>query len=111
MWPYFWLLVSSLCDAVGFYFAARMQDNRHNFIIAIVGYGLGIGIYLWNQESLRAVGVVDPRVQTLLWFVFTLAGVFIIGLILKDTLKWDPIGVILYLIAIFAMAGAMWRLG
>ncbi|MES1204434.1 MAG: hypothetical protein ABUS79_00730 [Pseudomonadota bacterium] len=76
-------LVSGVADAQGFIHAARIwQDGKlvwSELGKSAIGFVAGIGMYWLSLRYMKALGVVTPEVQTLIWFGVTLVGVAIIS--------------------------------
>ena len=76
-------LVSGVADAKGFIHAARIwQGDRlvwSELGKSAAGFVTGIATYWLSLRYMKALGVLTPEVQTLVWFGVTLVGVAIIS--------------------------------
>jgi hypothetical protein len=82
-------LLSGYTDSLGFVHSARVW--AHGKLVwaevakSSLGYALGAVTYWWAIRYLNEFGVVSPEIQTLGWFVVTIAGV---ALISGDFFHW-----------------------
>jgi len=82
-------LLSGYADSVGFVHSARVW--AHGMLVwaevakSSLGYALGAVTYWWAIKYLNEFGIVSPEVQTLGWFVVTIAGV---ALLSGDLFRW-----------------------
>lgn len=76
-------LISGIADAQGFIHAAKIwQADKlawHELGKSALGFSIGIGMYWYSLKYMKALGVVTPEVQTIVWFGVTLVGVALVS--------------------------------
>lgn len=76
-------LISGVADAQGFIHAANIwQADKlawHELGKSALGFSVGIGMYWFSLKYMKALGVVTPEVQTIVWFGVTLVGVALVS--------------------------------
>ena len=82
-------LLSGYTDSLGFVHSARVWANGEfvwgEAARSGLGYALGSVTYWWAIKYLNEFGIVSPEIQTLGWFVVTIAGV---ALLSGDFFHW-----------------------
>jgi hypothetical protein len=76
-------LMSGMGDAVGFVHAARVWQGGNpvwaEFAKSSAGFLVGVGAYWMAVRYMNHVGNFAPELQTLAWFVVTIAGMAIVS--------------------------------
>jgi hypothetical protein len=102
------LVVSGLCDSLGFTYAAKIwRDNQihwHELLRSACGFAAGISIYWLTLRYFSELGVVSAELQTLIWFGTTLIGV---GVVSGKFLNWRSADQI---VAMLVLMGIAWLL-
>ena len=82
-------LVSGVADARGFIHASKIwQDDRlvwSELGKSAIGFLAGIAAYWLSLRYMKALGVMTPEIQTLIWFGVTMIGVAVIS---GRVLRW-----------------------
>ncbi len=101
-------LLSSLFDSQGFVHSARIWlDGRwvwEEATRAMLSFGLGFVPYWLSIRYLNEFGIVSPEIQTLGWFVLTIAGVAVFS---GDFMRWPLVD---RAIALGVLGGLCWLL-
>lgn len=101
-------LVSGVADAQGFIHASRVwQDGRlvwPELGKSALGFFTGIVMYWISLRFIKALGVMTPESQTLIWFGVTIVGVAIIS---GKALRWPLAD---QAVALGVLAGIGWLL-
>lgn len=101
-------LVSGVADAQGFVHAAKIwQDGKlvwPELAKSALGFVMGIATYWLSLRYMRALGILVPEVQTLIWFGVTLVGVAIIS---GKVLRWPLLD---QAVAVAVLVGIGWLL-
>ncbi len=105
-------IVSGIGDSQGFVHAAKVWDgSRLNWAEAgksALGYTFGVVIYWASIRFFNLLGMNAPEIQTIAWFVVTIAGVALFN---GEFLKWDTVDRALGLAAVLAVGILMFRRG
>jgi len=76
-------LLSGIADARGFIHASRIWQNDTlvgaELAKSAAGFLTGIASYWLSLRYMKALGVLSPEVQTVMWFGVTLIGVAVIS--------------------------------
>ena len=101
-------LLSGICDAQGFVYAARMwQDGalvKTAAVKSLLYFMVGMTVYLCSLRFLQQVNVVSPELQSLFWFSVTLIGVAVIN---GRAAQWSGVD---RLVALLVLCGIGWLL-
>jgi hypothetical protein len=101
-------LLSSLFDSQGFVHSARIwMDGRwvwREVARASLSFGVGFLPYWLSIRYLNEFGIVSPEVQTLGWFVVTIAGVAVFS---GDFMRWPAVD---RMVALGVLGGLCWLL-
>jgi hypothetical protein len=101
-------LLSGLADAQGFIHAARIWQSEGLVWAELgrsaAGFLTGIASYWLSLRYMKALGVLTPEVQTLVWFGVTLIGVAIIS---GKVFRWPLLD---QGVAVAVLAGIAWLL-
>jgi hypothetical protein len=85
-------LLSGIGDALGFLYAGRVWTEQQflwgNALKSALGFQFGVAMYWCAVRQLRAQGVIDTEVQTLLWFGATIIGIAILS---GQFLRWHAL--------------------
>lgn len=99
-------LVSGIADAQGFIHAARIWQNDRlvwgELGKSALGFVAGIATYWLSLRYMKALGVMAPELQTLIWFGVTLIGVAVIS---GKLLRWPLLD---QGVAVAVLAGIGW---
>ena len=72
------LALSGLADSYGFLCAARIWQNGAlswpDLAKSILGWAVGISLYIVSLRPLSTAGVTSAEVQTAVWFAMTIIG-------------------------------------
>ncbi len=102
------IIVSGLCDSVGFTYAARIwRDNHvqwHELTRSACGFAAGISIYWLTLRYFSELGLVSAELQTLIWFGTTLVGVAVLSGRFLDWRSGDQV------VALLVLVGIAWLL-
>jgi hypothetical protein len=105
-------ILSGVGDSQGFLYASRVwQDGRLNGSAALrsaLGFTAGVICYWGAIRFFDLLGITSPGVQTVAWFVVTLAGV---ALVSGEFLRWSRVDQAVGLVAILAVGLLMLRNG
>ncbi|MBI1763963.1 MAG: hypothetical protein HYR56_21265 [Acidobacteria bacterium] len=112
LFPLFWLialtLLSGVCDAQGFVYAARMWQGgalvKAAALRSLLYFLVGMALYLYSLRFLQQFSVVSPELQSLFWFSVTLIGVAVIN---GRAAQWSSID---RLVAVLVLCGIGWLL-
>ena len=76
-------LLSGLADSLGFLHAALIWQDRRpiwsELAKSALGFGSGILLYWITLRYLKDVQIVEPEIQTLIWFGVTIVGVALLS--------------------------------
>jgi hypothetical protein len=101
-------LVSGLCDAQGFVYAARMWEGgalvKTAAVKSLLYFQAGMTLYFYSLRFLQQANVVSPELQSLFWFSVTLIGVAVIN---GRAAQWSGID---RLVAVLVLCGIGWLL-
>jgi hypothetical protein len=99
-------LVSGIADAQGFIHASRIWQNDRlvwgELGKSALGFVAGIATYWVSLRYMKALGVMAPELQTLVWFGVTLIGVAVIS---GKVLRWPLLD---QGVAVAVLAGIGW---
>lgn len=105
-------ILSGVGDSQGFLYASRMwQNGRLNGDAtwrSALGFAAGIIFYWGAIRFFDLLGINSPEVQTVAWFVVTLAGVAMIS---GEFFHWSRIDQVVGVVAILAVGLLMLRNG
>jgi len=89
IWIVVLTLLSGYTDSIGFVHSAKVWASGRLVWEEVAksgaGYALGAVTYWWVIKYLNEFGIVSPEIQTLGWFVVTIAGV---ALLSGDFFSW-----------------------
>lgn len=106
IWVILLTLMSGLADGFGFFHAARTwQEGRIDWPEVgwtLLGFGIGISLYIVVIRYMQQLGIVQPEIQSVLWFTVAMVGVALVN---GQLIKWalpDQV------VAVAVLAGIGW---
>ena len=99
-------LFSGLADGFGFLHAARVwQEDRvvwPEVGRTLLGFGVGISLYLLVLRYMQQLGIVLPEIQSVLWFTVAMVSVAVVN---GQFIRWSWAD---QTIAVVTLAGIGW---
>lgn len=99
-------LLSGLADGYGFLHAARIwQEGRIVWLEvnrALLGFGVGISLYILVLRYMQQLGIVLPEIQSVLWFTMAMVSVAVVN---GQFIRWSWVD---QAIAVATLAGIGW---